>query len=174
MSILVSRDQDTNCSRIFKSTKCPNRLHPQYGTCVRSSCSRQNIDYDVLIFLCSLVEERFLQPVHRQGTLISIARRIARNIRTSSGGLPCVKALGLRLDSRNLAQVSMNLTDFERTPVGAVFREVRRQAAQQGVTVAESELIGLIPRAALDDSDEWLPTVRGFHAGLILENRLGI
>jgi len=105
---------------------------------------------------------------------LSIARQIARSIRTSSGGLPCVKALGLRLDSRNLAQVSMNLTDFERTPVSAVFREVRRQAAQLGVTVAESELIGLIPRAALDDSQEWLPTVLGFHPGLILENRLGI
>jgi glutamate formiminotransferase len=105
---------------------------------------------------------------------ISIARRIARNIRTSSGGLPCVKALGLRLESRNLAQVSMNLTDFERTPVSAVFGEVRRQAADLGVTIVESELIGLIPRAALDDSEEWLPTVRGFHPGLILENRLGI
>jgi glutamate formiminotransferase len=105
---------------------------------------------------------------------ISIARQIARSIRTSSGGLPCVKALGLRLDSRELAQVSMNLTDFERTPVSAVFREVRRQAAQLGVTIAESELIGLIPRAAVDDSEEWLPTVRGFHPGLILENRLGI
>ena len=105
---------------------------------------------------------------------ISIARQIARSIRTSSGGLPCVKALGLRLESRNLAQVSMNLTDFERTPVSAVFREVRRQAAELGVTIAESELIGMIPRAALDDSEAWLPTVRGFHPGLILENRLGI
>jgi glutamate formiminotransferase len=105
---------------------------------------------------------------------ISIARQIARNIRTSSGGLPCVKALGLYLESRNLAQVSMNLTDFERTPVSAVFREVRRQAADLGVTIAESELVGLIPRAALDDSGEWLPTVRGFQPDLILENRLGI
>jgi glutamate formiminotransferase len=105
---------------------------------------------------------------------VSIARRIARNIRASSGGFPCVKALGLLLDSRKLAQVSMNLTDFERTPVSAVFEAVRGQAARLGVAVAESELIGLIPRGALEDSAQWLPTVRGFHAGLILENRLGM
>jgi glutamate formiminotransferase len=103
---------------------------------------------------------------------VTIAQAIARNIRTSSGGLPCVKAIGLRLDSRNLAQVSMNLTDFERTPVSAVFREVREQAAAQGVTIVESELIGLIPKAALEDSDEWLPTVKDFDTTLILENRL--
>ncbi len=105
---------------------------------------------------------------------VSIARQIARAIRSAAGGHPCVKALGLRLESRNLAQVSMNLTDFERTPVSKVFREVSKQAAELGVKVAESELIGMIPRAALDGSEEWLPTVRGFHAGLILENRLGI
>lgn len=59
----------------------------------------------------------------------AVARRIARKIRTSSGGLPCVKALGLYLESRKLAQVSMNLTDFERTPVSAVFRAVREEPA---------------------------------------------
>jgi glutamate formiminotransferase len=103
---------------------------------------------------------------------VAIAQEIARSIRASSGGLPCVKALGLRLDSRNLAQVSMNLTDFERTSVSAVFRKVRDQAAGHGVTIVESELIGLIPKAALDDSDEWLPTVKNFDSALILENRL--
>jgi glutamate formiminotransferase len=78
----------------------------------------------------------------------------------------------LRLDSRNLAQVSMNLTDFERTPVSAVFREVRDRAAAHGVSIVESELIGLIPKAALEDSSEWLPTVKNFDPALILENRL--
>lgn len=105
---------------------------------------------------------------------VAIARRIARKIRASSGGLPCVKALGLLLESRNLAQVSMNLTDFERTPVSTVFSAVREEAAREGVAIAESELIGLIPRAALDGSNEWLPTVTGFHPGLILEYRLGL
>lgn len=103
---------------------------------------------------------------------VTIAQEIARKIRTSSGGLPCVKAMGVRLDSRNLAQVSMNLTDFERTPVHKVFAAVRDLAALRGVRVANSELIGLIPSKALEDSDEWLPTVQGFHASLVLENRL--
>ena len=60
---------------------------------------------------------------------VAIAREIARKIRTSNGGLPCVKAMGVRLESRNLAQVSMNLTDFEQTPVDAVFAAVRDLAA---------------------------------------------
>ncbi len=81
---------------------------------------------------------------------VEIARRIARTIRTSSGGLPCVKAMGVMLASRNLAQVSMNLTDFETTPVHVVFEAVKQEAARNGVSIAGSELIGLIPRKALE------------------------
>ena len=81
---------------------------------------------------------------------LEIARRIARAIRASSGGLPCVKAMGVMLASHNLAQVSMNLTDFERTPLHVVFEAVKRDAAHYGVSIAASELIGLIPRKALD------------------------
>ena len=105
---------------------------------------------------------------------VSIARAIAKRIRTSSGGLPCVKAMGVRLESRNLAQVSMNLTDFERTSVSAVFRAVREQAALAGVGIAGSEIIGLIPAKALEGSEEWLPAVEHFRPDMILENRLGI
>jgi glutamate formiminotransferase len=104
---------------------------------------------------------------------VSVAQDIASAIRASSGGLANVKAMGVRLASRNLAQVSMNLTDFERTPVHEVFAAVRDQAARRGVGIAGSELIGLIPRRALEGSEEWLPTVENFHPGLILENRLG-
>jgi glutamate formiminotransferase len=81
---------------------------------------------------------------------VEIARRIARAVRASSGGLPCVKAMGVMLASRNLAQVSMNLTDFETTPVHVVFQAVKREAARHGVSIAASELVGLIPRQALD------------------------
>ncbi len=105
---------------------------------------------------------------------VKLARAIAKTIRTSSGGLPYVKAMGVRLESRNLAQVSVNLTDFERTPVHTVFEAVRNLAALEGVTIAGSEIVGLIPRKALDGSEEWLATVENFNAGLILENRLGI
>ena len=105
---------------------------------------------------------------------VTLARQIAKKIRASSGGLPNVKAMGVRLESRNLAQVSMNLTDFERTPVRAVFASIRDQAALRGVGIAGSEIIGLIPRRALEGSEEWLPTVENFHPGVILEDRLGI
>ena len=81
---------------------------------------------------------------------LSIAKAIARAIRTSSGGLPCVKALGLPLESRRQVQVSMNLTDFHITPPHVVFAEVSRLAAAAGVAVAESELIGLMPRKAVE------------------------
>jgi glutamate formiminotransferase len=81
---------------------------------------------------------------------VEIARRIARTIRASSGGLACVKAMGVMLASRNLAQVSMNLTDFETTPIHVVFEAVKREAAGYGVSVLASELIGLIPRKALE------------------------
>jgi glutamate formiminotransferase len=81
---------------------------------------------------------------------VEIARRIARTIRASSGGLPCVKAMGVMLASRHLAQVSMNLTDFETTPVHTVFQAVQREAARYGAGILSSELIGLIPRKALE------------------------
>jgi len=103
---------------------------------------------------------------------VGIAREIAKTIRSSSGGLSCVKAIGVRLESRNLAQVSMNLTDFERTPVRAVFETVRHLAASRGVGIAGSEIIGLIPERALEGSGEWLPTVEDFRPERILENRL--
>jgi glutamate formiminotransferase len=66
----------------------------------------------------------------------------------------------------------MNLTDFERTPVHAVFARVRDLAAARGARIAGSELIGLIPKAALAGSEEWLPTVENFRAEAVLENAL--
>jgi len=102
----------------------------------------------------------------------ALARAIARKIRASSGGLPFVKALGVGLESRGLAQVSLNLTDFERTSVRRVFDEVKQLAAAAGVVIAACELIGLIPRKALDGSEEWLPLVENFRPELVLENRL--
>ncbi|MBI3473438.1 MAG: glutamate formimidoyltransferase [Candidatus Solibacter usitatus] len=105
-------------------------------------------------------------------TDVQIARQIAIRIRTSSGGLPFVKALGVPLASRGLVQVTMNLTDFERTPVYRVFQQVRSEAGLYGVRIASSEIVGLLPRRALEGSEGWLPTVEKFHAGMIFENRL--
>lgn len=103
---------------------------------------------------------------------LEAARGIARAIRASSGGLPHVKAIGLLLPSRGLAQVSMNLTDFEVTPVARVFEAIRALAAARGLRLAGSEIIGLVPRRALEGSAAWLPTVENFRDDLVLETRL--
>lgn len=103
---------------------------------------------------------------------ITVAKEIARSIRTSSGGFPAVKALGLALPSRGLVQVSMNLTDFEQTPVHVVFLEVERLAAQRGVEVEESELIGLLPRKAIEMAVAGLLKMHDFQSDRVIENRI--
>jgi glutamate formiminotransferase/formiminotetrahydrofolate cyclodeaminase len=103
---------------------------------------------------------------------LDIAKRIAKTIRFSSGGMPCVKAMGVDLRARNLAQVSMNLTDFERTPVHQVFETVKREAERLGVGIVGSEIIGLIPRRAIEMTAEFYLKVENFSAAQVLENRL--
>ena len=103
---------------------------------------------------------------------VSVAKAIAKKIRASSGGFPCVKAMGVELKARNLAQVSMNLTDFETTSIGTVFDAVRREAAALGASVVASEIVGLIPRRALEDAAVDYLQVENFHPELIVENRL--
>ncbi|MGC8794865.1 MAG: glutamate formimidoyltransferase [Bryobacteraceae bacterium] len=105
-------------------------------------------------------------------TDVEIARRIARKVRESSGGFPGVRAMGVALPSRNLVQISMNLTDFERTPLEELYQTIRREAEQQGVSVIESELVGMIPRKAYQQAPVFFERCRGFHPGAILENRL--
>lgn len=103
---------------------------------------------------------------------LGLAKSIAKRIRTSSGGLPALKALGLPLTSRNLVQVSMNLTDFEQTPLHVVYEEVRRLAAEAGVQVEESELIGLMPRKALEMTAAGFLKLKDFHTERVVENRI--
>ncbi|MFC2078494.1 glutamate formimidoyltransferase [Candidatus Bipolaricaulota bacterium] len=83
---------------------------------------------------------------------VSIARRIASLIRDIDGGLPGVKALGLMLATRDLAQVSMNLTDVDATSIPTAFRAIAREAERLGTQAIESEIVGLIPRVALGDA----------------------
>ncbi len=101
---------------------------------------------------------------------VGIARRIARAVRHSSGGLRYVKALGLLVEGK--AQVSMNLTDFRRTPVHRVVEMIRREAARYGVSVERSELIGLIPQQALLDAAQWYLKLDGFASDQVLEIKL--
>jgi glutamate formiminotransferase len=103
---------------------------------------------------------------------LDLARDIARQIRESSGGLPGVKALGLPLASRGLVQISMNLTDVDRTPLHAVYAEVERLAAARGVEIEESELIGLLPRRALEGTAPNFLKLKEFDTQRIIENRV--
>ena len=103
---------------------------------------------------------------------VEIARSIASKIRFSSGGLPAVRALGLFLPSRGRAQVSVNLTDFEVTPLGAVFEAIHAEAERCAVRISGAELIGLIPRKALNGAAGSGVQFQNFCPELILENRL--
>jgi len=106
-------------------------LHPTAGACIigaRKLLVAFNVNLDT--------------------TDLSIAQAIARKIRASSGGLPFVKAMGVPLVTRNLVQVSMNLTDFEQTPLHRVFDSVSQEAAARGVSLAGTQIVGLIPRQA--------------------------
>jgi glutamate formiminotransferase len=102
----------------------------------------------------------------------SIARRVAAAVRGRDGGLRYLKALGFALPERGLTQVSMNLVRFERTQLHQVFEMVKREAERWGVTVAGSEIVGLVPQAALDRSAEYFLRVENFSPELILENRI--
>lgn len=110
--------------------------------------------------------------IHLATQDVSIARQIAARIRSSSGGLPAVKALGLALASRGLTQVSMNLTDFTTTPPHVVFDLVRQLAEARGVSIAGSELIGFIPKAAMEMAARHYLRIENFTPEHILENRL--
>jgi glutamate formiminotransferase / formiminotetrahydrofolate cyclodeaminase len=101
---------------------------------------------------------------------VEIAKKVAKAVRFSSGGMRFVKGAGFLV--RGSAQVSMNLTDFEQTPVHRVFEMVKREAARHGVTPVSSEIVGLIPKKALEQVAEWFLQVENFDSSLILENRL--
>ena len=95
---------------------------------------------------------------------LDVAKKIAAAIRHSSGGFRYVKAMGITLEDRGIVQVSMNLTNYEKTPIFRVFEAVKREAARYGVTVLESEIVGLVPSAALDARRRVLPADRRIQA----------
>jgi glutamate formiminotransferase len=131
------------------------KLHPTAGACVvgaRKFLIAYNVNLDTAD--------------------VGIAKQIAKKVRASSGGLPCVKGMGVELKERGIAQVSMNLTDFETTPVATAFEAVKQEAAALGVGVAGSEIIGLIPKRALEDVAASYLKVENFSPSMILENRL--
>jgi glutamate formiminotransferase len=103
---------------------------------------------------------------------LDVAKKIASAVRQSSGGLRYVKAMGVKLEDRNLAQVSMNLTNYEKTPIFRVFEMVKREAERYGVTILESEIVGLVPSAALVDAAGYYLQLERFGADQVLEAKL--
>jgi glutamate formiminotransferase len=110
--------------------------------------------------------------IHLNTNDVSIAKRIAKAIRFSSGGLRYVKAIGVDLKARGLAQVSINLTDFEQTPLHRVFEMVKREAESHGCAVVGSEIIGLVPRKALELTAEFYLRLENFSPKIVLEERI--
>ena len=129
------------------------RLHPTAGACVVGA-RKFLIAYNI-----------FLSTPD-----VEVAKKVAKSVRFSTGGLRYVKAAGFLV--RGQAQVSMNLTDFEQTPIHRVFEMVRAEAARYGVTPVSSEIVGLIPKKALEQASEWFLQIEHFDSSLILENRL--
>ncbi|MBC8332984.1 MAG: glutamate formimidoyltransferase [Anaerolineae bacterium] len=101
---------------------------------------------------------------------VEIAKKIAKSIRHSSGGLRYVKGLGLLVDG--MAQVSMNLTNFRKTPLALVVETIRREAQRYGVGIRHSELVGLIPQDALVDAAVWYTQMDQFKPEQVLEKKL--
>jgi glutamate formiminotransferase / formiminotetrahydrofolate cyclodeaminase len=147
----IRTDIETNPAR--KPDFGDPRVHPTAGT-VAVGARKALIAYNV-----------FLDTAD-----VEIAKKIAKAVRFSSGGLRFVKGAGFLV--RGQAQVSMNLTDFEQTPIHRVFELVKSEAARYGVTPASSEIVGLIPKKALEAAAEWFLQVENFDSSLILENRL--
>jgi glutamate formiminotransferase / formiminotetrahydrofolate cyclodeaminase len=104
---------------------------------------------------------------------VSIANKIAKAIRFSSGGFRYVKSMGVELKARNIAQVSINLTDFEQTPMHRVYETVKREAARYGVVPVGSEIVGLIPKKAIEMSADYFLQLETFSPAQVFENKLG-
>lgn len=103
---------------------------------------------------------------------LAVAKRIARKVRGSSGGLRYCKAMGVNLEEKELVQVSMNMTDYTRTSLQQAFELIRMEAERFGVNIAESEIIGLVPADALMNVAEHYLQIDDFSSDQVIENRL--
>lgn len=133
----------------------PARLHPTAGACIVGA-------RPVLI----------AWNVNLRTKDVGVAKRIAKAIRESDGGLSAVRAKGFELADRGLVQVSMNMVDYRKTSLVRAFEEIRRRAAEEGVEIEESEIIGLVPLDALVEGATQYFKLARFHREQILETRL--
>lgn len=133
----------------------PSRLHATAGACIVGA-------RPVLI----------AWNVNLKTTDLEVAKRIAKAIRESDGGLPAVRAKGFALADRGLVQVSMNMVDYRRTSLVQAFEAIRALATKEGVEIAESEIIGLVPLDALVEGATAYFKLARFHREQILETQL--
>jgi glutamate formiminotransferase len=139
----------------FRPDFGPDRVHPTAG-CLAIGAREFLIAYNINLATGDL----------------EVAKAVARAIRHSSGGLRYVKAMGVMLEQRRQAQVSINMTNFRGTPLHRVFEMVRSEAARHGVAIASSEIVGLVPEDALLEAAAFYLMLEGFDAGKVLERRL--
>jgi glutamate formiminotransferase len=140
---------------LWKPDFGPDRVHPTAG-CVAVGAREFLIAYNINLASADL----------------DLAKSIARLIREKDGGFPCVKAMGVLLKDRNLAQVSINMTDFRTTPLHVVFDRVREEAARHGIGIAGSEIVGLVPAEALYQAARHSLMLEEFDPSRVLERRL--
>ena len=133
----------------------PSRPHPTAGATVVGA------RMPLIAFNINLATDR-----------LDVARQIAAAVRHSSGGFRYVKAMGIALEDRGIVQVSMNLTNYEKTPIFRVFEAVSREASRYGVRVLESEIVGLVPSAALFGAAEYFLQIARLSPEQVLETRL--
>jgi len=105
-------------------------------------------------------------------TNVEIAKSIAKGVRQSSGGYKYVKAMGFEIKERNIVQVSMNLTNYQKTPIFRVFETIKNEAKRYGVPVIGSEIVGLIPLEALVDVTDHYLQLEKFNINQVLEKKL--
>jgi glutamate formiminotransferase / formiminotetrahydrofolate cyclodeaminase len=103
---------------------------------------------------------------------VGVANKIARAIRFSSGGFRYVKSMGVELKARNLAQVSINLTDYEQTPMHRVYEMVKREAERHGAAPVGSEIVGLVPKKAIEMAADYFLQLENFSPAQVFENKL--
>lgn len=132
----------------------PNKIHPTAGATVIGARPFL-VAYNV-----------YLGPA----TNLGVAREVAKKVRASGGGLPCVKGLGLEVDGQ--AQVSMNLTDTDTTPIWRAYEEVKKEAEARGVSPTWSEIVGLVPERALLETAAHHVGLRGFSRDIVLEAKV--
>lgn len=112
--------------------------------------------------------------VNLKASDVGVAKQIARTVRARHGGLPFVKALGFRLSTRGLVQVSMNLVNYETTGMALAYNAVRHEADRLGVEISSTEIVGLVPEKALDREAEYFQKLENFSEDKVFEHRLQI